>query len=125
MPWLSNEVLDGGLDILDTAGTQLNICDTGEPATYSAATTIGTDSLGVKTGLSIPAPGEGAGGGRSVTVPAITDGVVHSTGTAEYYAITNGSDTLYATGTLSAGQAVTDGNTFTLTEFTIRIPDPA
>jgi len=125
MPWLSNEVLDGGLSVLDTAGTQLNICKTAEPTTYGQATTVGTNSLGVKTGLAIPAPSERGAGGREVIVPAITDGVVHSTGTAAYYAITNGSTTLYATGALSAGQAVTDGNTFTLTSFTIGIPDPA
>ena len=63
--------------------------------------------------------------GRKVVVAEITDGTVTETGTALYYAITNGTDTLYATGELSAGQAVTDGNTFTLTSFEITIPDPA
>ena len=125
MPWLSNEVLDGGLTILDTLGTRLDICKTAEPTTYELATTDGANSLGYKTGLAIPAPSEGDPNGREVIVPAITDGVVTETGTAAYYAITNGTDTLYATGALSAGQAVTDGNTFTLTSFTIRIPDPA
>ena len=125
MPWLSNEILDGGLDVLDTSGTQLNICKTAEPTTYGQATTAGANSLGVKTGLSIPAVSERGAGGREVVVPAITDGTVTTTDTAAYYAITNGVDTLYATGALSAGQAVTDGNTFTLTSFTIGIPDPA
>ena len=124
MPWLSNEVLDGGLDILTANGDQLNICDTAEPTTYSEATVDGTNSLGVKTGLVIGAA-EDAATGRKVVVPAITDGVVHETGTAAYYAITNGTDTLYATGALSAPQAVTDTNTFTLTSFEITIPDPA
>jgi len=123
MPWLSNEILDGGLDVLDVSGTRLDICDTGEPATYSAATTDGTDSLGYAT-CSIGAP-EDAATGRKVVVAAITDGTVTETGTAGYYAITNGSDTLYATGVLSAPQAVTDTNTFTLTSFEITIPDPA
>ena len=125
MPWLSNEILDGGLDVLDVSGTQLNLCKTAEPTTYGQATTAGANSLGVKTGLSIPAPSERAGGGREVIVPAITDGTVTTTDTAAYYGITNGVDTLYATGALSAGQAVTDGNTFTLTSFTLGIPDPA
>ena len=124
MPMLYDEVLDGGLDILTNNGDQLNITDTAEPTTYSLATTDGTNSLGVKTGLVIGAA-EDAATGRKVVVPAITDGVVHETGTAAYYAITNGSDTLNATGELSSSQAVTDGNTFTLTSFEITIPDPA
>jgi hypothetical protein len=125
MPWLSNEILDGGLDVLDSSGTRLDICKTAEPTTYSEATTDGANSLGNKTGLNIPAPSERGGGGREVVVPAITDGTVTETGTAAYYAITNGTDTLYATGALSSSQGVTDTNTFTLTSFTIGIPDPA
>jgi hypothetical protein len=125
MPWLSNEILDGGLDVLDASGTRLDICDTEEPTSYADAVTDGANSLGNKTGLAIPAPSERAPNGREVIVPAITDGVVTETGTALYYAITNGTDTLYATGVLSGGgQAVTDGNVFTLTSFTIGIPDP-
>ena len=124
MPWLSNEVLDGGLSILDTAGTRLDICKTAEPTTYSLATTAGTNSLGSAT-IAIPAPSERGAGGRELIVPAITDGTVSTTGTAAYYAITNGTDTLYATGALSASQGVTAANTFTLTSFTIGIPDPA
>jgi len=61
-------------------------------------------------------------------VAAITSsatGSITGTGTATHYAISNGSDTLYATGSLSASQAVTSGNTFTLAAFTIAIPDPA
>jgi len=124
MPWLSNEVLDGGLNILDTAGTRIDIVKTAEPTTYGQATTGGANSLGSAT-INIPAPSERGGGGREVIVPAVTDGVVSDSGTAAYYAITNGTDTLYATGALSAGQAVTAANTFTLTSFTIGIPDPA
>jgi len=123
MPWLSNEILDGGLDVLDVSGTRLDICDTAEPTTYSLATVDGTNSLGNAT-CSIAAP-EDAASGRKVVVAEITDGTVTETGTASYYAITNGSDTLYATGELSAPQAVTDTNTFTLTSFEITIPDPA
>jgi len=124
MAWLSNEILDGGLDVLDVSGTRLDITSQ-EATTYGNATTDGTYSLGYKTGLAIPAPSERGAGGREVIVPEITDGTVTETATATHYAITNGVDTLYATGSLSAGQAVTDGNTFTLTSFTIGIPDPA
>lgn len=124
MAYLNDEVFDSGLDWLDTNGTRLDICSQ-EPATYGEATTDGTYSLGYKTGISIAAPSDRSGGGREVVISAITDGTVTDTDTATHWAITNGSDTLVATGALSAGQAVTDGNVFTLEEFAIGIPDPS
>jgi len=61
-----------------------------------------------------------------VTIAAITDGAVTATGTATHYAIVDTVNSrLLATGSLSASQAVTNGNTFTLTSTTIGIPDPA
>jgi hypothetical protein len=70
-------------------------------------------------------PADRAGGGREVEVAAISDGEVTGTGTASHWAITDGSSVLIAAGALSASQAVTDGNTFTLAAFKIGIPDPA
>jgi hypothetical protein len=62
-----------------------------------------------------------------VTIAAITDGSVTATGTATHYAIvdtsaTYGGPRLLATGSLSASQAVTSGNTFTLSSAVIGIP---
>jgi len=122
MATLGNNVFDQGLNYLDTNGTRLDICST-EPTTYAEATS--TYSLGNKTSLNIGAPADRGGGGREVTVPQITDGSVTADGTAAFYAITNGSNELLATGSLSSSQGVTNGNTFTLTSFTIGIPDPA
>jgi hypothetical protein len=51
---------------------------------------------------------------------------VTGTGTASHYAIVDTVNSrLLAAGALSAPQAVTDGNVFTLTAFDIGIPDPA
>jgi hypothetical protein len=122
MPNWMDEVLDQGLDYLDSDGIRLDICSS-QPTTYAEATS--TYSRGNKTGLSIPAPQDRSGGGREVVVPAISDGAVTDTGTVDYWAITDGSSVLICTGTLSAQQTVTDGNTFTLTSFTIGIPDPS
>lgn len=120
---LGTNVYDQGLNYLDTNGTRLDICSQ-EPTTYAQATS--TYTLGNKTALNIGAPAAGSPDGRQVTVPAITDGSVTATGTATHWAITNptGSE-LLATGALSASQAVTSGNPFTLTSFTVRIPAPA
>jgi hypothetical protein len=117
-----DEGFDSGLDYLDTNGTQINICDA-EPTTYGLATTIGTNSLGVKTSAVTGAPAAGSPSGRGVTVTAITDGVVHATGTATYWALTDGASILLAYGLLSSSQAVTNGNTFTLDAITITFID--
>jgi hypothetical protein len=124
MSYLNSNVLDSGLSWLQTNGTRLDICSQ-EPVSYSEATTDAAYSLGYKTSLSIGAPGARSPDGRKVTVPEITDGTVTETDTATHWAITDGSSVLVATGSLSSGQAVTDGNTFTLTSFDIGIPGPA
>jgi hypothetical protein len=123
MATLNDRVLDNGLTVLDTEANKIVI-------TSQAATTYteanATYALGNSTSLSIAAPTDRAGGGREVIVAAITDGSVTSTGTASHYAIIDTANTrLLAVSTLAAGQAVTSGNTFTLTAITIGIPDPA
>ncbi len=118
MAYLNDNVMDSGLSYLQTNGTRLDICSS-EPTTYAQATS--TYSLGNKTSLSIGAPAAGSPNGRQVTVAAISGASVSGTGTAAYWAITNGSNTLLATGALSASQAVTSGNTWSLASFTVRI----
>jgi hypothetical protein len=122
MPFLADYILDLALAELDTATTTLYITSA-EATTYTQAAS--TYKLGTKTSLSIGAPGDRTPNGRKVTVAAITDGVVDSTGTATHWAITKDGTTLMATGALSASQAVTSGNTFTLGAFDIGIPDAA
>jgi len=120
MAFLADYILDLALAELDTATTTLYICSQ-EPTTYAEASS--TYALGNKTSLSIGAPGDRGGGGRKVTVASFTDGSVTGTATATHWAITKSGTTLMATGSLSAGQAVTSGNTFTLAAFDIGIPD--
>lgn len=123
MATLNDRVFDNGLSVLDTEANRLDITSQ-EPTTYAAATS--TYTLGNKTSLSIGAPADRSGGGREVTVAAITDGSVTATGTATHWAIVDTANSrLLATGSLNASQAVTNGNTFTLASFKIGIPDPA
>ena len=122
MTTIANAVFDSGLSTLTTNGTRIDICST-EPTTYAQATA--TYTLGNESSLSIASPSDRSGGGREVAVGAVTDASVTGTGTAAFYAITDGSSYLYATGDLSASQSVTSGNTFSLGSFTIGIPDPA
>ena len=104
-------------------GNRVDICSQ-EPTTYAQATS--TYSLGNETSISISAPADASPNGRKVTLAAITGASVTGTGTATHYAIVDTSNSrLLATGSLSASQAVTSGNTFSLTASDIRIPDPA
>lgn len=123
MATLNDRVFDNGLTVLDTEANAIHVTSQ-EASTYTAATS--TYTLGNSTSLSIAAPSDRTGGGRKVTVAAITDGSVTGTGTATHYAIVDTSNSrLLATGSLTASQAVTSGNTFTLATFDIGIPDPA
>jgi hypothetical protein len=123
MATLNDRVLDNGLTVLDTEANKIVITSQ-EATTYLEANT--TFALGNSTSLSIAAPTDRGAGGREVVVAAITDGSVTSTGTASHYAIIDTINSrLLATSTLAVSQAVTSGNTFTLTSITIGIPDPA
>lgn len=123
MASISDYVLDSALAKFDTEANRIDITSQ-EATTYTAATS--TYTLGNKTSVSIGAPADRSGGGREVTVSAITDGSVSGTGTATHYAIVDTTNTrLLGTGSLSSSQAVTSGNTFSLASFKIGIPDPA
>jgi len=123
MPFISDEVFDGGLDYADTNGTRIDICYTQEPTNYTEATS--TYTCGNKTGLNTGATEAGATDGRRVQVPAITDGSVSATQTAGWWALTDGATLFVAANALSATQAVTSGNTFTLDAISITIRDAA
>ena len=123
MATLNNRVFDNGLSVLDTEANKILVTSQ-EATTYTEANA--TYALGNSTSLSIGAPADRSGGGREVTVAAISDGSVTGTGTATHFAVVDTLNSrLLATGSLTASQAVTSGNTFTLGAFTIGIPDPS
>jgi hypothetical protein len=122
MAYFNDNVFDNGLSWVVTNGTRVDICSS-EPATYAAAT--GAASLGNKTGITVGSPEAGDIDGRKVVVPAITDGTVTGTNTATHWALTDGTSVLVATGALSASQAVTEDNTFTLAAFNLTLRDPS
>lgn len=120
MASIADRVFDNGLTVLDTEANKILITSA-EATTYTEANA--TYALGNSTTLSIGAPAARSGGGRQVTIAAITDGSVTATGTATHYAIVDTTNSrLLATGSLSASQAVTSGNTFTLSSAVIGIP---
>lgn len=122
MPSFADKVFDNGLSVLDTDTENLYICDA-EPTTFTQASS--TNKLGTKAGPTVGAPADHSPDGREVEVAAISDGTVDSSGTASHYALTDDSlSLLLAAGPLSASQAVTAGNTFSLDAFQLAMRDP-
>ena len=116
--------LDNGLNAVKSFATHIYIC-TQDPLTYTDATS--TYALGNKNfgaGGCFGAPGAGSPNGRQISSTAIVDGSVTGTATAAKWAVVDAVNSrLLANGSLSASQAVTAGNTFTLASFTIRLPN--
>ena len=121
MPYLNDYILDAALSKLDTEANRLDVC-TQEPATYTEATS--TYTRGNKTSLSVGAPADRTPNGRKVTVAAFSDGAITANGTVSHYGVSDTTNTrLLAATSLSASQAVTSGNTFSMAAFDIGIPD--
>lgn len=126
MSYINDEVFDGGLDYADTNGTRVDVCSAAPTSNLYA--NIAAVSLGNKTGLNVTAPANGDTDGRKVTIPAIVagdPGDVTADGTVSHWVLSDGAAILVAWGTISNGQAVVNGNTFTLAETSITIRDPA
>jgi hypothetical protein len=119
MAFLNDEVFDQGLDWVVANGTRLEICSQ-EPATYAEATS--TYTLGNAT-VSTGVTQDNSTNGRKVVVPAVSGMSVTGTETATHWALSNGSNTLVAAGSLSASQSVTSGNTIDTAAFDIIIED--
>ena len=123
MATIADRVFDNGLTVLDTEANKI-VVTSQEATTYTEANA--TYALGNSTSLSIGAPSDRSGGGREVNAAAITDGSITGKGTVSHYAIIDTTNSrLLVTGSLSASQSVTSGNTFSLASFTVGIPDPS
>lgn len=118
MALIADAVLDTALNVLTTNGDTINICSS-EPANFAGIAGVNLGNATVTTG----APQNGDTDGRKVVVGAISTGSVTGNGTATHWALSNGTDALYATGSLTASQTVTNGNTFTLDAISITLRD--
>lgn len=110
MSYLNDEVFDQGLDYAAATGTKLDICSA-EPANFAGIAGV---TLGNKDPATSSVPEDADVDGRKVVVSAITDGTVTGTGDAAFWALSNGTAVLVASGTLAITQTVTNGNVFTL-----------
>jgi len=120
--YLHDDIMDAGLAVITSLTENLYITSA-VATTYAEALT--TFNLGVKATPTFTGPANGTSG-RKITIDAITDGTVSTSGTAAFWALTDNSATkLLAAGPLAAGVAVAAGGVFTLTATAIQIPDVA
>lgn len=123
MATIADKVLDDGLNTLTNDANRVDITSQ-EATSYTDATS--TSTLGNTTSITISSPADRTGGGRKVTLSAISGGSVTGTGTATHYSISDTTNSiLLVTGSLTASQSVTSGNTFSLESLDVGIPDPS
>ena len=125
MSSIADRVLDSGLTTLDTEANCIDLTSA-ESTTFAEATS--SQTLGNATSISINAPADrtASGGGRKVTLAAVSGGTITASGTATHFAISDTTNSrLLVTGALTASQSVTSGNTFALSSLDIGIPDPS
>ena len=123
--FINDLVFDNGLAAVKASASHRYICSA-EPATFTQASS--TFALGNKNfgaGSVYPAAiAAGSPSGRKITAAVVTDGTVTANGTATHDAIVSQAvSRLDAANALSASQAVTSGNTFTLTAQDLRLPN--
>lgn len=117
-------VLDNGLQAIDTLATHIYLTSALATTFTEATSTYALGNKNFGAGAAAGAPAAGTPNGRKVDTTAITDGNITATGTASHWAITDNTNSrLYAAYTLAATQAVTNGNTFQLPSFIVRLPD--
>lgn len=123
MSSLSDNVFDNGLNYILNNAEKVHILSADPGLVWSNIASYG---LGNKSSISISSPGDRAGGGREVTVSAFNDGSITADGTATHYAVTKDSASeIIASGELAFPQVVANVNSFSLSAFSIGIPDPA
>jgi len=99
MPSIYNAARDAALNQCIADATRLYLCSA-EPTTFAQASS--TLALANKTGITLGAPEDATPNGRWSEIPEVTDGVVTAAGQATHWALTNNTDTVIATGPLTA-----------------------
>ena len=121
MGFIDDSALDAGLDAIKGGTTHLYICQTSEPTDWASAN---SNKVGSKASPTLSANANGTSGRKFTVGPISTGGTVSVTSNAEFWALVDESGTkLWAAGPLSALQAVTSGNPFTLSAFDVTIKD--
>jgi hypothetical protein len=120
--YINTGVIDSGLTAIQAAAAKIYITYTQQPTTYTeASSTYACANSAPGAGSLMTGPAAGTSNGRKLTCTAISSGSVTATQTAGWYGITGASSLLYYANSLSATQALTSGNTFSLAAFDCNI----
>lgn len=118
---LFDYALDNGITGLAATTTHLEILSA-QPSDYatSQSLSLGSRNFGAGNAFAAPAAGTPNGWQTTANVAAIT---VSATGTASWWAATDHTNSrLLAAGGLLSSQAVSTGQGFTLSSFTVKLP---
>jgi hypothetical protein len=117
MSLIPDPIID--LQLTQSEGTQCHVC-TGEPANYAAIAAL---QLATAVVVGSYSKSDGTPDGRLNTLPGQADLPITADGTANNYAISNGTDTLYAVADISNPQALTNGGTVSVASLLHTIRD--
>ena len=119
MASISTTALDQAANWVKTNGTRLDICSS-EPNNHAAISGV---SLGNAT-VALTGPAAGSPDGRAVTVPVVGAGTTTGNGEVNFWALSNGSNTLVATGPVTSApvtvSTVVDWSTSAAFDITFR-----
>ena len=117
MSYISDAILDD-LSSIAGATVRIDICNADPGSNYTQATS--TYTVGNATGQTMETIEAGGTDGRRVQSPALTGATVTSdAATASHWAISNGTDTVHASGALASSQTVYTANGFDLGQISI------
>lgn len=119
MAFIIDAAFDAALNYLRTNGTRIDFCSQ-EPTTYAQATS--TYTLANETGITLTANANGSPNGRRCTIPDTVSATVTGDGTVTHWALSNGSNTLVATGAMSSSVAVLVGGGTNTLDLSAAVP---
>lgn len=117
MSLIPDPIIDLQLGVSE--GTQCHVCS-GEPANYAGIAAVELATAVISGSYSKSA---GTPDGRKNSLPGQADLTIDTSDTATHYAISNGTDTLYAVATISNPQALTSGGTVSVAQLDHTIRD--
>lgn len=122
MAFISDFCLDAALANAGSA-TRLVVCSQ-MPTSFAEANS--TYMLGHKDAPKISAVGDGTPNGRAISVSAIADGIADASGGASHFALVDVTNSrLLVAQALASTVTLAAGINWTLTAFTVRMPDAA
>lgn len=122
MATIADAVLDAALTYIVTNAERLVMCSS-EPADYAGVASV---TLGVKSAPTFTGPADRSGGGRQITIDAVTDGTSSAAGDPTHWALVDDtSSVLLVTGAETSANTLNESGEWSCGAIEIGIPDPS